>query len=161
MVGGEYLALTSAAWREQHLGPDAQGVVQSRGRGLIALHRSPDGIDFPSAEILAEPGPQGWGGINVRPSALVYLPPVWSLLFDEGHSRADTYDERCMLAVSTDLRSWRRLTPAHAPWASSSHGSGSVRYVDVVIAGGAAHYFYEYTRADGAHDLRQAAGRLG
>jgi len=161
VAGGEYLALTSAAWREQHLGPDSQGTVHSRGRGFIALHRSLDGIDFPTAQILAEPGPQGWGGINVRPSSLVYLPPVWSLLFDEGHSRADTYDEQCMLAVSTDLQSWRRLTPAHAPWARSSHGTGSVRYVDVVIACGAVHYFYEYARGDRAHELRHATVRLG
>jgi hypothetical protein len=157
VVGGEYLALTSVAWREQHRGPDAQGLIQSRGRGMMALHPSPDGIDFPTARVIAEPGPQGWGGINVRPSALVYLAPVWTLLFDEGTTRADSYDEQCMLAISTDLRAWRRLTPSHAPWARSSHSSGSVRYVDAVIVGETVHYFYEYARADCAHELRHAA----
>jgi hypothetical protein len=155
VVGGEYLALTSVAWRDQHdVEPD--GLIRSRGRGMIALHRSLDGVDFPIAEIVAEPGARGWGGINVRPSALVYLPPVWSLLFDEGASRADSYDERAMLAVSTDLHSWRRLTPAHAPWARSSHATGSVRYVDAVLVGDSVHYFYEYARADRAHELRHA-----
>jgi hypothetical protein len=157
IVGGEWIALTSAGWREQHRGPDAAGVVRSRGRGLIALHRSPDGVDFPTAEILAEPGPEGWGGINVRPAALVYLPPVWSLLFDAGQTRADGYDEHTMLAVSTDFRTWRRLTPAHAPWVRSSHATGSVRYVDALVVGATVHYFYEYARADLAHDLRHAA----
>jgi len=161
VIGGEYVALTSAAWRDQHLGPDAEGVIHSRGRGLIALHRSLDGIDFPTAQVLAEAGPQGWGGINVRPSALVYLAPVWSLLFDEGTTRADSYDEQCMLAVSTDCRTWRRLTPSHAPWVRSTHGTGSVRYVDAVLAGERVHYFYEYTRADRAHELRHAAVALG
>jgi hypothetical protein len=161
VVGGEYLALTSVAWRDQHLGPDRDGVVRSRGRGMIALHRSPDGIDFPTARVIAEPGPEGWGGINVRPSALVYLAPSWTLLFDAGVTRADSYDEQTMLAVSDDLTSWRRLTPAHAPWARSSHASGSVRYVDVAIAGDRAHYFYEYARADRAHELRHASVALG
>jgi len=111
--------------------------------------------------VLAEPGPQGWGGINVRPSALIYLAPVWSLLFDEGATRADSYDEQCMLAVSTDCRTWRRLTPSHAPWVRSAHGTGSVRYVDALLVGGSVHYFYEYTRADQAHELRHAAVELG
>ena len=157
VVGGEWLVLTSVAWRDQHLGPDERGLVRSRGRGMIALHRSPDGIDFPEAQVLAEPGPEGWGGINVRPSALAYYQGCWSLLFDEGAGRADSYDEQCMLATSADLASWRRLTPSHRPWVKSSHASGSVRYVDVVLLGDTAHYFYEYARADRAHELRHAA----
>jgi len=160
VVGGEYLVYTSAAWRDQHLGPDATGLIRSRGRGLIALHRSLDGIDFPTAHIVAEPGTHGWGGINVRPSAVVWVPPVWTMLFDEGTTRADSYDEQCMLAVSADLQTWRRLTPSHRPWVRSSHASGSVRYVDVVLARDTAHYFYEYARADLAHELRHAAVRL-
>lgn len=160
VLGGEYIALTSVGWRDQHLGPDADGIIHSRGRGLIALHRSLDGINFPTAQVIAEPGPQGWGGINVRPSALVYIAPVWTLLFDEATSRTDAYDEQCMLAISTDLRSWRRLTPSHSPWVRSSHASGCVRYVDVLIVGDTVHYFYEYARADRAHELRHAAAPL-
>lgn len=157
VVGGEYLAFTSVAWRDQHLGPDAEGLVHSRGRGMIAVHQSPDGIDFPTAQVIAEAGPHGWGGINVRPSALVYLAPTWTLLFDAGTTRSDSYDEQTMLAVSTDLHTWRRLTPSHAPWVRSSHASGSVRYVDVVLVGDEVHYFYEYAREDRAHELRHAA----
>jgi hypothetical protein len=160
VVGGEYLALTSVAWRDQHLGPDERGLVRSRGRGMIALHRSIDGIDFPTAQVVAEPGPEGWGGINVRPSALVYLAPAWTLVFDAGATRADSYDEQAMLAVSHDLVSWRRLSPAHSPWVQSSHASGSVRYIDAVLADDTVHYFYEYARADRAHELRHAAVRL-
>ena len=62
-----------------------------------------------------------------------------------------------MLAVSDDLRSWRRLTPPHAPWVRSAHASGSVRYIDVVLVGDRAHFFYEYARADRAHELRHAS----
>ncbi len=160
VVGGEWLALTSVAWQDQHLGPDENGLVRSRGRGMIALHRSIDGIDFPTAQVIAEPGQHGWGGINVRPSSVAYLDGCWSMLFDEGAGRADSYDEQCMLAVSTDFKVWRRLTPSHAPWVRSSHASGSVRYVDVVVRGDTIHYFYEYARADRAHELRHAAVSL-
>ncbi len=160
VVGGDYCVFTSAAWRDQHCGPDADGLIRSRGRGLIALHRSPDGVDFPTAQIVAEPGRHGWGGINVRPSAVVWIPPVWTMLFDEGNTRADSYDEQCMLAVSTDFQAWRRLTPSHSPWVRSAHASHSVRYVDAVLVGDTAHYFYEYARPDAAHELRHAAVRL-
>ncbi len=82
------------------------------------------------------------------------------MLFDEGTTRADSYDEQCMLAVSTDLQAWRRLTPSHRPWVRSSHATGSVRYVDALLAGDTVHYFYEYARVDLAHELRHAAVRL-
>jgi hypothetical protein len=36
-----------------------------------------------------------------------------------------------------------------------------VRYVDVVLREGTAHYFYEYSRADRAHELRHASVPLG
>lgn len=161
VIGGEYVVLTSVAWRDQHLGPDKDGIVTSRGRGMIALHRSPDGLDFPTAQIIAEAGPEGWGGINVRPSALVYLAPTWSLLFDSGPARPDSYDEQTMLAVSDDFKTWRRLTPDRAPWVRSKHASGSVRYIDVVVLGETIHYFYEYAREDRAHELRHAAVQIG
>ncbi|MCC6175366.1 MAG: hypothetical protein IT305_08710 [Chloroflexi bacterium] len=160
VVGGEYRAYTSVAWREQHVGPDQNGLIRSRGRGMIALHRSLDGLDFPTAEIVAEPGSQGWGGINVRPASLVHLGPCWSMLFDEGTTRPDGYDEQTMLAVSDDGHHWRRMTPSHAPWVRSKHASGSIRYVDVVLVGQTVHYFYEYARADRAHELRHAAVAL-
>ena len=45
----------------------------------------------------------------------------------------------------------------HPAAARFSHASGSARYVDVVIAGRTVHYFYEYARANRAHELRHAA----
>jgi hypothetical protein len=44
-----------------------------------------------------------------------------------------------MLAASIDRRAWRRLTPSHAPWARSSHATGSVRYVGALIVGDSVH----------------------
>lgn len=155
IVGGEYLALTSVGHREQHHPADDEGLIRTRGRGMVALHRSIDGIHFPTAQILLEPETP-FDALNIRPSALVYLPPVWSLLYDGSPSRADAYDEFCGLAISDDLVKFRRLTPTF-PWVRSGQASGSVRYVDVVPVGDTIHYFYEYARGDRAHELRHSA----
>ncbi|WP_171074138.1 hypothetical protein [Nonomuraea basaltis] len=37
---------------------------------------------------------------------------------------------------------------------TSPHGSGSVRYLDALILDGHWWFYYEMTRADGAHELR-------
>jgi len=79
------------------------------------------------------------------------------MLFDEGFGRADSYDEQTMLAVSTDFKEWRRVTPSHRPCVRSAYGSGSIRYVDVVLRDGRAHYFHEYARDDTAQELRHAS----
>ena len=157
VVGGEYLAFTSVAWRDQHLGQDRHNVVHSRGRGMIALHRSPDGIDFPTAQIVAEPGPEGWGGINVRPSAFVYLAPTWTMLFDAGvHPRrelrraddAGRLHRPCHLeALDARPRALGQLFASR--WVRTD--------VDAVLHGDTVHYFYEYAREDRAHDLRHIA----
>lgn len=155
VVGGEYVALTSVGHLQQFSPPDEVGQIRTRGRGMIALHRSLDGLHFPTAEIVLEPGTP-FDALNARPSSLVYVPPVWNLLYDGTPTRADVYDEFCGLAVSSDLTSFRRLTP-QTPWVRSRHSTGSVRYVDVVVRGETVHYFYEYARADRAHELRHSA----
>lgn len=40
------------------------------------------------------------------------------------------------------------------PWLTSPHGSHSLRYVDVAPVEGELWIYYEYARADGAHELR-------
>jgi hypothetical protein len=39
--------------------------------------------------------------------------------------------------------------------------ASSVRYIDIVLTGDRAHYFYEYARAGRAHELRHASVPLG
>jgi hypothetical protein len=73
-------------------------------------------------------------------------------LYDGSASLAENYEERCGLARSRDLRSWERVS-TDGPSIGTARGPGGVRYVDITVVG---DVFYEYTRADGAHELRVA-----
>lgn len=74
-------------------------------------------------------------------------------LYDGSASEAENYEERCALAVSTNLRYWRSVSPA-GPFVTSPFASGSARYFDAKFANGQWHLFYEFARQDGAHDMR-------
>ncbi|MBO1419482.1 hypothetical protein, partial [Streptomyces sp. FH025] len=119
-----------------------------------ALALSPDGLRFTAgpgraAEAL-DVGPAGsWDAYESRITAV--LPDGhggWLALYDGGADAAGNYEERCGLAASTDLRTWRRLTP-DGPWLG-------VRYADLVSARGRWYLYYEWTRPDGSHELRVA-----
>jgi hypothetical protein len=71
---------------------------------------------------------------------------------------AENYEERCGLAVSRDLRHWRRLSE-DGPLVGSAGGPGTVRYVEAVQTAAWTRYYYEYTREDGAHELRTSLVR--
>ncbi|MFJ9693966.1 hypothetical protein [Kitasatospora sp. NPDC101183] len=115
---------------------------------------SPDGLRFAAAPGRAaealDVGPAGaWDGYESRITAV--LPDGeggWLALYDGSSDAAGNYEERCGLAASPDLRTWRRLTP-DGPWLD-------VRYADLVAARGRWYLYYEWTRPDGAHELRVA-----
>ncbi|MEV7780520.1 hypothetical protein [Kitasatospora sp. NPDC088351] len=117
-----------------------------------ALAVSPDGLRFTApagrgSEVLDVGA--GWDAYESRITAV--LPDGrggWLALYDGSADAGGNYEERCGLAVSTDLRDWRRLDE-DGPWLG-------VRYADVVAARGSWYLYYEQTRADGAHELRVA-----
>jgi len=156
IVGGEYHVFASVGIPEQAGPPDDQGVIRTRGRGWAALHRSADGVNFPTAQIVMRPRQHGWDAFNTRITSVVYLPPTWLAFYDGATHRADSYDEFCGLAVSQNLVDWRPVSVA-GPWIKSPHASGSIRYLDAVLVDDTMHYFYEYTRPDQAHELRHSA----
>lgn len=108
--------------------------------------------------VLAPPG-EGWERYCRRLNSVVPLRGVpgakarYLGFYDGSGSHLENYEERCALAVSDDLRAWRTLS-AGGPAFTSPHASRSLRYVDAQFARGAWHLFYEYARADGAHDMR-------
>jgi len=97
--------------------------------------------------------------MNVRASSVLYLAPLWYLIYDGGPTRADSYDEFTRLASGFDPVHFRPVSGPN-PWVHSSHASGSVRYVDAIQVDGVIHYYYEYARADRAHELRHGAVAL-
>ncbi|MCZ6794565.1 MAG: hypothetical protein O7J95_13230 [Planctomycetota bacterium] len=158
VVGGEYLVYVSVGMPEQHEVVE-DGVIRARGRGWTALCRSPDGVRFHDARIVMSPPQHGWDGFQRRLTSVCYLEPVWVVHYDGATQRADSYDEFCGLAISHDLENFRFLS-ADGPWVKSAHGTGSIRYLQALLVGDEVHYFYEYTRADLAHELRHSVERI-
>lgn len=112
--------------------------------------------------VVLAPGETGWDSYCRRLNSVVPLPaggagsPRYLAFFDGSASHLENYEEKCAVAVSDDLRQWKSLSPS-GPVLRSPHGSTSLRYVDAKCAGGAWYLFYEFTRADGSHDLRMIA----
>jgi hypothetical protein len=95
----------------------------------------------------------GWNRYQARLNSVVPVTGGFIGFYDGSASHAENYEERCGIAVSADLRTWTRLSDDR-PWIQTAQGSGSVRYVDALIADGQWWIYYEMTRADEAHELR-------
>lgn len=102
-----------------------------------------------------QPGASGWDRYCRRINSVLPHNGRYYGFYDGSASHRENYEERCGLAVSDDLRTWRCLTP-DGPLVTSPFASGSLRYVDARILGGKARLFYEFAKEDGSHDLRTA-----
>jgi hypothetical protein len=98
-------------------------------------------------------GTRGQIGAAGAPHPRAGSPARFLAFYDGSASHRENYEEKCGLAVSNDLRHWESITPRQ-PAFTSPHASTSLRYVDAKFANGKWHLFYEFARADGAHDLR-------
>jgi len=118
--------------------------------------------------VVLAPGDTGWDKYCRRMNSVVPLNsgagaprlqsgsstgPRYLGFYDGSASHLENYEEKCALAVSDDLRNWKSVSPS-GPRFTSPHASTSLRYVDAKFANGRWHLFYEYARADGAHDMR-------
>ena len=95
----------------------------------------------------------GWCRYQARLGSVVPVTGGYVGFFDGSASREENYEERCGIAVSSDLFTWRCLSD-DGPWVVVPHGSGSVRYVDAQILAGEWWLYFEMTRPDQAHELR-------
>ncbi|HSU53211.1 MAG TPA: hypothetical protein VLT36_04045 [Candidatus Dormibacteraeota bacterium] len=95
----------------------------------------------------------GWDSYCRRINSVVPLGGQFLAFYDGSASHRENYEEKTGLAVSSDLRNWKSLTP-DAPFLTSPHSSTSLRYLDAQLIGNSAHLFYEFARPDAAHDLR-------
>jgi hypothetical protein len=108
---------------------------------------------FPSPSAPESVPAQKWDAYCRRTSSLLPLPSGGYLaLYDGGASREDNYEEKTGLAMTFDLRSYYSISP-DAPVLASPHGSGSLRYVDILPVGHEIFCYYEIAREDGAHEL--------
>jgi len=72
-------------------------------------------------------------------------------LYSGRSSIEETYEDGTGVAVSFDLKTFRKLTPDR-PALQSVHATGSLRYSNVVVLDDEYVFYYEYARADGARD---------
>ena len=112
---------------------------------------SPDGLSWTWQGTALGTRPGEWDARGARVSAVRLAPGNVVAYYDGRASAAENYEERTGLASGTKPGA---LT-AHGPIAQSPYGDGGLRYLCIVGLGGSRErYYYEMTRADGAHELR-------
>jgi hypothetical protein len=115
---------------------------------------SQDGLEFDWRPD-ALPVGRTWDRYQARLCTVVATGSGYIGLYDGSADADGNYEERTGVAVSADLMTWSSLTPQH-PWATSPHATGSLRYADIVPVNDQWFMYFEYARADGAHELRLA-----
>lgn len=146
-----YAAALSA---ERTADPHATGDIYNVGATThpTGLATSLDGETFTwHGEILGVGS--GWDRYQARINSVVPVTGGWIGFYDGSGSHHENYEERCGIAVSSDLFHWSRLSD-NGPWVTSPHATGSVRYLDAHLREGQWWLYYEMTRPDGAHELR-------
>jgi hypothetical protein len=114
---------------------------------------SPDGVEWTWQGTALAGTPGSWDARGVRFATVVLEGDRSWALYDGRATAAENWEERTGLAVADG---GGRFTAAPGgPLLQSPHPPCGLRYADVVaLPGGGARWFYEATRADGAHDLR-------
>lgn len=120
---------------------------------MSTLHAtSPDGLAWTFDGTVLAPGDRStWDARGTRVAAVVDLDGTRAAYYDGRASYAENWEERTGVAVAGPDGVLTAIEGG--PLASSPHGSGSLRYVDVLAVPGGLRLYYESARADGAHDL--------
>jgi hypothetical protein len=145
-----YGALPSSPTRALHSTGDALSTGLTLSASGVAT--SVDGKRWTWTGPTLWPSDSGWDSYTARLTTAVRDGEGWIGLYDGSASLADNYEERCGLARSRDLWQWERVS-VDGPAIGTASGPGGVRYVEITESG---DVFYEYTRPDGAHELRVA-----
>ncbi|MBX6312071.1 MAG: hypothetical protein IRY99_03995 [Isosphaeraceae bacterium] len=157
-LAGLYHMLVSFAAADRPASTEElHGTADAYNTGLIrsatGLATSDDGLSWRWEGEVLGPSRDGWDRYCARIGTLWYEPPVWLALYDGSASVAENYEERCGLAYSHDLRHFHRVS-RRGPLLVPPHGTGALRYFDVLSLPEARYFYYEMARLDGGHDLR-------
>ncbi|WP_219471232.1 hypothetical protein [Nonomuraea rhizosphaerae] len=114
---------------------------------------SADGLEWTWQGTALSGRPGLWDARGVRVSAVRFDGDRVVAYYDGRASAAENYEERTGVAVGADPDSLTAL--GDLPAAMSPHHGRGLRYLEIVdLPGGGVRLYYEYTRADGAHELR-------
>jgi len=130
---------------------DIYNTGQCKSATAMAVSADLDEWDWQG--IVFAPEGKAWDGYCRRINSIYERDGRFMAFYDGSSSLRENYEEKTGLAESADLKQWRCLTP-EGPALTSPHSSGSLRYMDVQVVGQDAYVYYEFTRADGSHDLR-------
>jgi len=112
---------------------------------------SADGVDWTGQGTALSPRPGEWDSRGARVTAVRLAPGSVVAYYDGRASAAENFEERTGLATGEVPGA---LT-AHGPITQSPYGPGGLRYLCILGLGDSRErYYYEMTRADGAHELR-------
>jgi hypothetical protein len=134
---------------------DKHGTADIYNTGLVKSHTglatSGCGLRWHWQGDILSPPDEGWDRYCTRIGSILHTGVGFLGFYDGSASVEENYEEKAGLCLSYDLRHWERATRG-GPYVTSPHGC--IRYVEVVPVGDALYYYYEWTRADGSHELR-------
>jgi hypothetical protein len=142
--------------RKLHASGDAlsTGAVKSE----TGLATSADGLRWKWEGKVFAAATKGWDMATARLTTAYRSGDGWVGLYDGASDISENYEERCGTARSADLRTWERI--GSGPAIGAAGGPGTVRYVESVVFGERLLFFFERTRADGAHELCMSSAPL-
>jgi hypothetical protein len=112
-----------------------------------------DGLEWTWHGTALSGRPGLWDARGVRVSAVRFDGDRVLAFYDGRASAAENYEERTGIAEGADPGALIPL--GEEPAALSPHHGGGLRYLEIVdLPTGKVRLYYEYTRQDGAHELR-------
>ncbi len=131
----------------------ADTIATGMGTSNTGLATSRDGRKWTWVGDVLAPTPGRWDAFCARVTGFFPGPVGFVAFYDGSVDVSENYEERGSLAWSPDLTVFHALETA-GPLFVSEFGGGSVRYVEPLLIGDTLFVYYEYTRADGGHQLR-------